>query len=908
MKIRFSIDYRTYWGQKVMLFGSAKELGDWDVSKAVALKFRGGETWEISVDFKKEIESVEYKYLILNENTSDYEIEFGNERSVSWTKNEKRDIKIRDFWRSNDSDQNTLYTSPFRNALISSGENNTIIFDKNSCFQIRLRAIGIPEGKLIGILGESASMGNWDPSAVRLMKKSGASDWYINLNFAKGEIPCDYKYVLFDESKNEVIEWEAGNNRNLSVSNLPDNESISVVSDEYVNFSGHSWRGAGLAIPVFSIRSKQGTGVGEFTDIKLLVDWAKKTGMKLIQVLPVNDTVANNTWVDSYPYAAISVFALHPIYLNMWEMGKVKDAKRNQYYKEQQALLNELEEVDYEQVMKVKWDYTTELYKQEGFKTLNSKGFEDFLSANKSWLPAYAMFAYLRDKNNTPDFSSWKNYNQVTEKQIASFTKKDGTNYEEIGYYYFLQYHLDRQLKAATQYARENGVVLKGDIPIGIYRNSVDAWVSPHLYNMESQAGAPPDDFSITGQNWGFPTYNWEEMAKDDYAWWKMRLQKMTDYFDVFRIDHILGFFRIWEIPIDAVEGLLGHFNPSIPFSIEELKHKGISFDYDRLCKPYIREYMLNEIFGDQADQVIHSFFDHQYYDVYQFKESFNTQRKLKVYFDDLILEDPQSADHNNFLRFQLYRVIAEVIFLEAPFSDKQAFNPRIAFHSTYSYQALDDYTRWQLDKLYIEYYYQRHNDFWADKAMQKLPALKAATNMLICGEDLGMVPDCVPGVMDKLKILSLAIQRMPNDSSKEFWHPSDTSYLSVCSTSSHDMSTIRGWWEEDEVTTQKFFETILGHDEHAPFYCEPYVVSEIINQHLYSPSMWAIFPIQDIIAIDGDLRRTIPEEERINVPANPHHYWRYRFHMNIEDLIDEDTFNDNIQQMITSAGRNFRY
>ncbi|MGB3467995.1 MAG: 4-alpha-glucanotransferase, partial [Cyclobacteriaceae bacterium] len=605
-----------------------------------------------------------------------------------------------------------------------------------------------------------------------------------------------------------------------------------------------------VAIPVFSIRSEQGMGVGEFTDLKLLVDWAVKTGMKMIQVLPVNDTVATNTWVDSYPYAAISVFALHPLYLNVRKAGKLKDSRRNKYFKELQNELNNLEEVDYEQVMEAKLEYTRELYEQDGEKVLASEAFSEFLKANKSWLPAYAMFAFLRDKNNTPQFEKWKKYSQVSEAEISAFTREGSKNYQDIGYYYFVQYFLDKQLKEATAYARKHGVVLKGDIPIGIYRNSVDAWVSPHLYNMESQAGAPPDDFSISGQNWGFPTYNWSEMAKDNYAWWKMRLRKMADYFDVFRIDHILGFFRIWEIPIDAVEGLLGHFNPSLPFSIEELRNNGISFDYDRFCKPYIREYMLQDIFGDQVDQVIHTFFDHRYHDVFALKEPFDNQRKIKDYFDELTDDDPASDDHNNFLRFGLYRVVADVVMIEAPFSEGRAFNPRIAMHSTFSYQALDDYTKQQLDNLYVSYYYHRHNDFWAEKAMEKLPALKEATDMLICGEDLGMVPDCVPGVMEKLDILSLAIQRMPNDSSKEFWHPSDTDYLSVCSTSSHDMSTLRGWWEEDESVTQKFYEEILGHFDNAPFYCEPEIAREIIVQHLYSPSMWAIFPIQDLLAL----------------------------------------------------------
>ena len=318
---------------------------------------------------------------------------------------------------------------------------------------------------------------------------------------------------------------------------------------------------------------------------------------------------------------------------------------------------------------------------------------------------------------------------------------------------------------------------------------------------------------------------------------------------------------------------------------------------------------MFGQLFGDQAGTVRDEYFNHQSGDVYQFKPEFDTQRKVKEHFDHLISSEPEREAHYNFIRFKLYSMLAEVLFLEAPMSNGGAFNPRIAFHGTYSFSHLDNYTREQLDKLYVDYYYHRHNSFWAEKAMSKLPALKEATDMLICGEDLGMVPDCVPGVMDHLKILSLAIQRMPNDSSKEFWHPSDTPYFSVCSTSSHDMSTLRGWWEEDKDAIQRFYEQILGHyQQEAPYFCEPHVATEIITQHLYSPSMWAIFPVQDLLAMDGRLRREQPEAERINVPANPQHYWRYRLHLETEDLIEEERFNNLLKDLITSAGRNIVY
>lgn len=224
--------------------------------------------------------------------------------------------------------------------------------------------------------------------------------------------------------------------------------------------------------------------------------------------------------------------------------------------------------------------------------------------------------------------------------------------------------------------------------------------------------------------------------------------------------------------------------------------------------------------------------------------------------------------------------------------------------HFTKSYKELDPGTKSVLDRLYVDFFYHRHESFWRDQAMVKLPAIKEATNMLVCGEDLGMVPECVPGVMDELGILSLEIQRMPKNSEKEFDHPADAPYLSVISTSTHDMPTIRGWWEEDQAVSQKFFNQILGHQGGAPFYCEPWIARDVVFQHLYSPAMWAIIPIQDLLAIDGKIRRKDPLREQINVPANPTHYWRYRLHFTLEELLAENEFNRTVEGMITASGR----
>jgi 4-alpha-glucanotransferase len=372
----------------------------------------------------------------------------------------------------------------------------------------------------------------------------------------------------------------------------------------------------------------------------------------------------------------------------------------------------------------------------------------------------------------------------------------------------------------------------------------------------------------------------------------------MSEYFDAFRIDHILGFFRIWSIPTNAVEGIMGKFVPAIPIHINELYQNNISFQHHRYCKPFITDAIVYEKFSHESDYVKQTFLN--WVDgMFELKPDFNTQKKVEHYFNAMPV-----SDGNNYLKYGLYDLISNVIFFEEEGSQMQQFHFRISMEQTSSFRDLDEYSKQRLKELYINYFFRRQDDFWKNEAMNKLPELKRSTNMLVCGEDLGMVPDCVPDVMQQLGTLSLEIQRMPKDPKTEFFHPADAPYLSVVTPSTHDMSTIRGWWEEDTAKTQRFFNNQLGHKGNAPFYCSGWINKEILMQHLYSPAMWSIFQLQDILGISEILRRENPNDERINIPADPKHYWRYRMHISLEELIEETSFNTELKSYITECGR----
>ncbi|MFY0688476.1 MAG: 4-alpha-glucanotransferase [Cyclobacteriaceae bacterium] len=903
MKLTFQIDYRTRWGQEVKVCGSTHELGNWDITKALSLYPTAGEHWEASIELEDSME-LEYKFLIIDQGEVTWE--FGDSRKLKPVKGLSA-YYIKDNWRSQHDVASNLSTSPFLKAFFNRVPSKPRVLkavNGKSYVKLQIRTPRIGKDYSLGVIGSSAQLSNWDQTKPMLMSDVDFPVWQVDIPLTQEDLPFEYKYVIYSHKEEKVVTWENGNNRYLPIHEIQPNQ-MTIWTDEAFRYPVGDWKAAGVAIPVFSLRSDKGTGVGEFTDINLLVDWAVKTGMKLVQILPVNDTVATHTWVDSYPYAAISVHALHPIYANLQTIGDLKNKSQQQKINKERKRLNALAELDYEAVMNLKSQFFKASY-SENKAALKTPEFKTFFKENKHWLLPYAAFSALRDKHGTVDFSKWGKHAVFNEKTIEKLASPRSKDYDDIAVHFYIQYHLDQQLKAASEYARGHGVVLKGDIPIGIYRNSVDAWVAPHLYNMDSQAGAPPDDFSVSGQNWGFPTYDWDEMAKDNYAWWKDRLVKMSEYFDVFRIDHILGFFRIWEIPNQYVEGIMGHFNPSLPVTIQEMNDRGLWFDYHRMCQPYIKAHVVKRYFSNHADHIFETYLQADGADSFSFKEEFNSQKKIKEYFDLLNKDHDANIPFNNWIRDHLYNLHTEVIFIPDQ-QQQDAFNPRIAFHSTSSFQDLDESTRQKLDDLYNHYFYHRHNEFWRDSALKKLPAIKEATNMLICGEDLGMVPACVPGVMCELSLLSLAIQRMPNDD-REFWHPADTPYMSVTSTGSHDMSSLREWWQEDTGRTQRFYNSIIGYGDDAPYYCEPWVARDVVNQHLQSPSMWAIFPIQDLVAMDGQLRRDWPEDERINIPAIAQHYWKYRFHISIEDLLENDGFSGFVRQLVDQGGRSADY
>jgi 4-alpha-glucanotransferase len=892
MKIRFNIHFKTQWGESMHLFLHTSSQSEADSFEDYEMQCNNKSEWTVEVSTEKSV-SISYQYAILNVNKS-FIYEYGGIRTISFpTFNDI--VNVQDNWRASYGD------SPFKTAAFSDCffKRTPITEDESNNGNLVL-SINCPQmepDRHFAIVGNQEALGSWDVANKVRLNESHYPIWTITLDANKINFPLEYKYLIVDSNTDEVLAWGGGPNRQVANA---DNNALTIVNDEHFIRLIPSWKGAGVAIPIFSLRSEKGFGIGEFNDLKKMVDWAKKTGQRVIQTLPINDTILYHTNYDSYPYNAVSVYALHPIYLHLDKMGKLKTKAQKDYFQAKKLELNAQTFSDYQHVMNAKWEYFKIIFPQESPTVFESDDYKQFFEANKEWLVPYAAFSYLRDLNGTPSFAKWPEYSIYNKSDIDVLTSPEQPYFNEVALYYFLQYHLHKQLVEVHDYARANGIAIKGDIPIGVSPRSVDAWVEPDLFNTNMQAGAPPDDFSATGQNWGFPTYNWELMEKDGYQWWRKRFQKLAEYFDAYRIDHVLGFFRIWGIPVDAVWGLTGSFQPALPFTREELQSKGLWWNENRFLKPFLKEHVLYATFGKYTDDVIREFLLADGWQNYKFKPEFDTQKKIEKHFASL---DYNFGNKEVLIRDGLYMLHCEVLFVR-DIHDVEKFHPRISMHSSASFRDLPDETRRLLDRIYVDYFYHRHTEFWKQQALKKLPALISATNMLVCGEDLGMVPDSVPDVMNSLEILSLEIQRMPKKPNAEFAMPSDAPYRSVCTTSTHDMNPIRAWWEEDPTLTQRFYNKALRMQGPAPENCETWIAERIVEQHLQSEAMLIILPWQDWMALESKLCLEHPFAERINVPSNPRNFWCYRMHMTLEQLLKETKFNKKLTEMISKSGR----
>lgn len=882
MKLYFNVGYVAKAGENLQLI-----IGEEGASAHIHTMFYAENgLWKCEVDFFSK--SISYKYQLVDEKARVLREEFVLHH-LNFPHNYKEFI-IFDEWNNKNFPEHYLNNKILYNKLHGFLPEKVPVLKKHTHL-FRLEAPVYNSDWKIVLFGSTKSLGSWNIDNAVHLYQTDFGVWEASVEIPENEF-IQFKYCLYDVKEKRVIDIETGENR-FTVAN-PFTDVLQMVSNHYFKFKAYQmYHDAGVAVPVFSLRSEQGFGVGEFLDIKKLADWTQETNLGIIQILPINDTTANYSWTDSYPYAAVSVYALHPQYISLEKLDFPLPEKLVDAYLSEKEALNTLELIDYEKVIAGKWKYLKAIFNTEKENIYKDRGFKKFIKDNESWLVPYAAFCVLRDKYKTPNFNEWKTHKKYIAGKILQFFTPKSKDYDSSMLHAWVQYQLHKQLKDAVDYVHNLGVSLKGDLPIGIYRYSVEAWAEPELFGMDFQAGAPPDQFTELGQNWEFPTYNWEAMKEDDYRWWKNRFKALEQYFDAMRIDHILGFFRIWRMPISAVQGILGYFYPAVPIVADEFKAWQIPFNFDRYCKPFINNQILWDYFGNNSEKAL-EFIDRNQDGTYSFKEEFNTQRKLADFF---------KKHPGGVLEEQLISLCANVLFLTEERNGELVYHPRFNVYHTESYKYLPESEKKSIYDLYHDYFFRRQDHLWYEKAMEKLPVILNATKMLICGEDLGMVPACVPIVMDELAIIALKVQRMPSENIP-FYNPKNAGYMNVVTASSHDSSTLRQWWKEDSVLTQKYFNQQLIQYGKAPEDLNPDLAEIIMKQHLYNDAMLAIFPIQEFFATDAELSNKNINNERINNPAVFPHYWRYRMHIKLESLKEKQVFNEKISHWIKDSGR----
>lgn len=898
MNILLNIAYNTAFGEELVLnVINGRENGA-DVVTPYRMSTPDGKVWTYSLKLDaKTGEYIDYYYSVVRGESNvvrkewtvaPHRLELGAAKGGR--------IVAYDRWIGI-PDNSYLYSSAFTDCIKRRRLSALPPSDHVATLRIKVRAPQLRGHERLVLVGNEVTLGTWDVFKGQQMYEHNYNEWVADINALKiSGKTIEFKFVAVDVADTAEILWEDRFNRTIDVP-VMEKDDIMVYELDDAFFPIYNIRCAGTQVPVFSLRSRSSFGVGDFGDLKKMIDWVALTQQRVLQVLPINDSTTTHTWTDSYPYSCISIFALHPQYADLNALPPIADKAERERFEALRQELNALPQIDYERVNNAKNEYLRIIYEQEGKTVMASAEFKAFFKEAEPWLVPYGQYCYLRDKYGTADFSKWPDHHAFDESERHALSVQRNAAYKNVAYYYFVQFILNSQMADAHEYARSKGVILKGDISIGVNRYGCDVWQEPRYFNLNGQAGAPPDDFSVNGQNWGFPTYNWDEMIKDGCRWWVRRFSNMAKFFDAYRIDHVLGFFRIWEIPYNAVHGLLGQFSPALGMTREEIEAYGLHFQEELFTEPFITDWVLDRMFGERAAMVRDTYLEPAHDGRYRMKPEYDTQRKVEAAFEG----KTDKADTD--LRDGLYALISDVLFVR-DHRDPNKFHPRISVQFDFIYESLYDSDKFLFNKIYNDYYYRRNNQFWYREAMNKLPKLVEATRMLVCAEDLGMMPDCVQWVMNELKILSLELQSMPKDPSVRFGVLSRNPYRSVCTISSHDTPTLRQWWDEDASRTQDYYNNVLQKYGAAPHPLPGWLARDIISRHLLCPSMLCILTVQDWLAVDESIRLADANAERINIPSNPRHYWRYRMHMCIEDLMEAHDYNQNITDLIKESGR----
>lgn len=928
-QLRLCVTAATRFGQEIAVSYSTSECTSLQSVSAVRMSYEHPELWTITLPSVNAY--LRYKYLLYHEDHDAQPLwEVGPDRILDLTllPSLASQVLVRDIWRASpDLSRNIFSTAAFTRVLFRPDINiGRKLFEtrENASFSealihrlgsyvitFRVFVERVVTGDCIYVVGNCKELGNDNPSQGVKLADTFAPVWHVSIAFTKPIHQLGYRFLI---RRNESIVAEDQVHRELMLSDSdqsflsaePGKVSVIYAPSECAFTFEKRWRGAGIVLPVFAIRSGHSCGIGEFTDLITFIDFCRAAGFQLLQLLPVNDTSINDS-CESCPYSVVSSFALHPQYLNIDGVGTMPNELRNEYEKEQDRL-NRLKKIDMEEVMRVKQHFIRELFKLHRDQILLSAEFTKWFQKHQDWLMPYALFRFFTFINDTAQFDQWGIRSKFSKNDVTTLVDPNSFHFDHLAITYFTQYHLHKQLKAATNHAEKNGVILKGDLPIGVSRYCTDTWVNPHLFRMHMQMGAPPDTFSDHGQNWLFPSYNWTAMRAANYKWWHTRLSHMAQYFHACRVDHILHYFRTWEIPECSRTGMPGRFFPSHAISRQELECLGL-WDIDRYSRPYVHDGLLQKLFHDEWWKIKERFFE-PLYDRLQFKHMYNTEVKV----EHALTLPSDAPEHerkfNEDVMKKLLDLFSNMCLLQDE-DNKDLFHPRFMMQTTSSHAELP-FENWKrvLYNLQEDYIHRRQKGLWKDNGLERLSMLKAASDMLVCCEDLEPIPEFVTPVMTETNVLSLALQRTPREDA-DFGIPSKYKYDCVAMTSLHNTTTFRGWWEKlSDDMRMRYWVQVMQRDakQVPPKECTPELVEWAVTDHLRCPAIWVIFPMQDLLGMHNELRLKDAPTEQISDPLNPSHIWNFRLHIDLDTIMMNKQFIEKLAHLNKVTGRGIIY
>lgn len=310
----------------------------------------------------------------------------------------------------------------------------------------------------------------------------------------------------------------------------------------------------GINVPLFALRSVHSSGIGEYLDLIPLIDWCAEVGLDVIQLLPLNDTGP-----ETSPFSALSAIALDPKYLSLNSLPNVRDYPNLPVLMESLRALNGAQLIQYEKIHDLKQLFLRQYFAAEAAAIMETSDYQKFVS-EQDWLEGYCLYKTMRNRYLGENWDRWPS--EVRDPKPALVKELSERYQREINYHRVVQYLCYQQMKRVREYAESKGVLLKGDIPILINRESADVWLCRELFDLKLTAGAPPDMYAEEGQKWGFPLYNWVAHEKEQFHWWKNRLRYVANFYHLYRLDHIVGFFRIFAIPFDKTPSE-GYFLPN---------------------------------------------------------------------------------------------------------------------------------------------------------------------------------------------------------------------------------------------------------------------------------------------------------------------------------------------------------